>query len=102
MKQTEYITHTNQEEMNIANTNTDLIQNESLASVFSFLAFIFTVTLIGLLISLVFNLSAPTKLILLSSLGLSLISGVGVNWLDKRILLKNSEKQLEKLLQNIE
>ncbi len=85
-----------------SHTETYLIQNEALATVFSFLAFVFVMSLLGLLVSLLLNFAASIKLILLSFLGLSVLTGVLINWLDKRILIRNSEKQLEKLLQGME
>jgi hypothetical protein len=106
-KNMEYLdctTHPNQEEMSIVSPQAEsyLIQNERLASVFSFLAFVFTVALIGLFFGLLFNLSIITKLTLLLFLGISIIAGVAINYLDKRLSIKNSQAQIERILNQMD
>ncbi len=90
--------------MHIANQEVEnyLIKNERLATVFSFLAFTFMVAVFALFVGLLFNLSITYKVIFLSFLFFSITAGVGINRLDKYLLWKKSQAQLEQLLGKIE
>lgn len=100
----EYTTPQIQKDMHIANQQVEnyFIKDERLAAIFSFLAFTFMVAVFALFVGLLFNLSIIYKLVFLSSLFFSIVAGVGINRLDKYLLWKKSQAQLEQLLGKIE